>query len=334
MSHGKSSRSGSSKQPSQKGNSGYGDESLPSRPFSLPPGYYDYYGIPRPKPAAESVQAKRPGLNQGPPIPRGLLEYYGIVPPATSDSSPGPMQQTSEPQAAPSSKTEPNALPTEAAVAPSSVDELSPGGHAGDEQHIDHTDGGSSDSAAPSTAATPPAVPINLVQTVTGWAPGATKYGFQLSFSCSSSSGNVADLQSQPTLRWREYVTYSRNDFAHRISPSNPTILPGGGGISFASPSATAASANSLIFNTARDTHWMPTSAVRPEDFTSTASPPRTLPAIMESAQLYQYSTDGSTWTTFAGPFTLRRTFAQTSAGHTFTTNKVGIHSVMENYKP
>lgn len=187
---------------------------------------------------------------------------------------------------------------------------------------------------APAPAPSPPAVPTNLVQTLTSWTPGASRYGFQLSFSCSSSSGAVADLQSQPNLRWREYVTYSRNDFAHRISPPSPTILPGGGGVAFTSPSATAASANSLVFNNVTDTHWMPTSAVRAADFTPTATPPRTLPAIMISSQVYQYSTDNTTWTTFAGPFTLTRTFDGASGAQTFSTNKSGVHSVSEPYKP
>jgi hypothetical protein len=93
MSHGKSSRSGSSQQPPRQRNSGRGDESLPGRPFSLPPGYYDYYGIPRPEPAQGSIQAKRSGLNQGPHLPLGLLEYYGIVPRTASESPPSPVQQ-------------------------------------------------------------------------------------------------------------------------------------------------------------------------------------------------------------------------------------------------
>jgi hypothetical protein len=54
----------------------------------------------------------------------------------------------------------------------------------------------------------------------------------------------------------------------------------------------------------------------------------------MVSSQLYQYSTDNSTWTTFAGPFTLTRTFAGAVGTQTFTTNKSGVHSVVEPYKP
>ncbi len=232
-------------------------------------------------------------------------------------------------------------------LAPSSsvLDQLSAHGAPGEGVHIDDTTptgtpaptptatpGPTGPSPAPTPA--PPAVPTNLVQTVTSWTPGSSRYGFQLSFSCSSSSGAVADLQSQPNLRWREYVTYSRNDFAHRIAPPSPTILPGGGGVAFTSPSATAASANSLVFNGVTDTHWMPTSAVRSADFTPTATPPRTLPAIMISSQVYQYSTDNSTWTTFAGPFTLTRTFDGAPGTQTFTTNKSGVHSVNEPYKP
>lgn len=82
------------------------------------------------------------------------------------------------------------------------------------------------------------------------------------------------------------------------------------------------------------DTHWMPTSAVRAADFTPTATPPRTLPALMISSQVYQYSTDNSTWTTFAGPFTLTRTFDGAPGAQTFATNKSGVHSVSEPYKP
>jgi hypothetical protein len=134
---------------------------------------------------------------------------------------------------------------------------------------------------------------------------------------------------------------------------------------------------NQLDLGAARDTHWMPTSAVRESDFGGSTG--RTLPAIMESSQVYQYRTGGSSWTTFAGPFTLRRTFsrgngaaiggaigavggavlggalggvggavvgavaggvigagsgAALGSGLTFETDKVGIHSVTEAYKP
>jgi hypothetical protein len=164
-------------------------------------------------------------------------------------------------------------------------------------------------------------VPTNLKQIVTSWTPSASQYGFQLQFECASSSGSVADLQAQPNLRWREYVTYSRNDFAHRISPSNPTILPPGG-IEFTSPTTTVLAPNRLDLGGARDTHWMPTSAVRDTDYGGATG--RTLPAIMESSQLYQYSTDGSSWTTFAGPFTLRRRFEHASAAVGRTAGAIG----------
>lgn len=212
------------------------------------------------------------------------------------------------------------------------------------EQHLDDLPDAGVSTAAP--ASTPDAgvakaaVPTNLKQIVTSWSPGSSKYGFQLKFQCSSSSGKVADLQAQaPNLVWREYVTYSRNDFKHRIDPDNPTILPPGG-VSFAAAKTTVVSDNVLEFNTARDTHWMPTSAVRREDWKPTGT--RDLPAIMESKQVYQFSTDGSTWTDFAGPFTLKRTLEQAfgpaakdgSVPLLFTTEKVGIHTVTEDYKP
>ncbi|ONI77923.1 hypothetical protein ALI144C_31480 [Actinosynnema sp. ALI-1.44] len=186
------------------------------------------------------------------------------------------------------------------------------------------------------------AVPVDLQQILTSWTPGPTRYGFQLKFRCGSSSGQVSDLQAQaPNLKWREYVTYSRNDFAHRINPPNPTILPPPpGGVSFAPSRTTVISPNVIEFIGVTDTHWMPTSAVRDTDFQPAG--PRPLPGIMESSQLYQYTTDNSTWTTFAGPFTLRRELNQTVGppleGQTmplyFATDKVGIHSVTEPYKP
>lgn len=118
MSHGKSPRSGSSKQPPHQRTGEHGDKGLPSRPFSLPPGYYDYYGIPRPKSADVTIQAKRTGMNQGPPIPRGILEYYGIVPQAGSDSAPSSVQQKEEAQA----KPEPS--PADVAVALPSAESI------------------------------------------------------------------------------------------------------------------------------------------------------------------------------------------------------------------
>jgi hypothetical protein len=183
------------------------------------------------------------------------------------------------------------------------------------------------------------AVPINLKQVLTPWKGGADKYGFQVKFQCSSSSGSVADLQAQaPNLVWREYVTYSKNDFKHRINPSDPTILPAGG-VSFAAAQTTVVNPNLIEFG-ARDTHWMPTSAVREADFAAGSG--RSLPAVMQSHQLYQFSTDGSKWTDFAGPFELTRTFAEAygpaapgkSMPKLFTTTKTGVHSIAEDYKP
>src|SRR4051812_14045732 len=46
---------------------------------------------------------------------------------------------------------------------------------------------GGSGGGAAAPAAT--AVPVNLQQIVTSWAPGTTKYGFQVKFRVSSSSG-------------------------------------------------------------------------------------------------------------------------------------------------
>ena len=230
----------------------------------------------------------------------------------------------------------------------SMLDMLSATGEEGEGEILDQTlarNGGDGGTSAPSTsgsgsaAPAATAVPVNLQQIVTSWAPGPTKYGFQVKFRVSSSSGAVADLQSQPTLKWREYVTYSRNDFSHRINPPSPTILPPGG-IGFTSSDATAINANTLEFTAARDTHWMPTSAVREADFATGSG--RSLPAIMESSQLYQFSTDGSTWTDFAGPTKLTRRFEEAAGppmpGQTmpkyFTTIKEGVHSTVEDYKP
>jgi hypothetical protein len=178
-----------------------------------------------------------------------------------------------------------------------------------------------------------PARPTNLIQILTSWAPGANRYGFQLRFRCRSTSGRVRDLQSQADLGWRERVTYTRNDFAHRITPSNPTILPPNPrGISFAT-NTTRRGRNLLEFDNATDTHWMPTSAVRENDFVPTG--PRPLPAIMESRQLYQYTPDGGTsWRYFAGGFIIRRTLFRRGGRLRFRTNKVRIHSTTENYKP
>ena len=197
----------------------------------------------------------------------------------------------------------------------------------------------------PATAG--PGTPTNLRQIRTSWTPGPDQYGFQLKFQCGSSSGKVADLQAQaPKLVWREYVTYSRNDFSNRFKPVDPTITPPGG-VSFAPTSTKVLAANQLEFLGVTDTHWTPTSIVRAEDFAShwysflPGAGSRPLPAIMESSQLYQYSTDGwpgSSWTTFAGPFALKRTLSEVVPGDRsklqFTTEKVGIQMVTEPYKP
>ncbi len=197
---------------------------------------------------------------------------------------------------------------------------------------------------APAPAApAPPARPTNLVQILTGWVPGPNRYGFQLKFRCRSTSGDVRDLQNQaPQLIWRERVTYSRNDFAHRISPPNPTILPPGG-VSFAPASTTRVGPNLLEFDGTTDTHWMPTTAVRAGDFRPAGPPPvgfigplqPPLPAVMESRQDYQFSADGGgTWRHLAGAFILRRTLSTVAGALRFRTQKTGVHSVSEPYKP
>jgi hypothetical protein len=110
MSQGKSSRSGSTKAPPRSGAHGPWDQRPPSRPFSLPPGYYELYGLRPPEPAP--VQGKRAGLHLTPPIPRGLLEYYGIVPPAAADSASGagPSENQAEEEPATTSTAIPPAI--------------------------------------------------------------------------------------------------------------------------------------------------------------------------------------------------------------------------------
>lgn len=190
--------------------------------------------------------------------------------------------------------------------------------------------------APPAPAAAPAAaLPTELIQILTGWTGGAAEYGFQLRFRCRSTSGRVADLQARaPLLMWRERVTYSRNDFAHRIAPPNPTILPAGGGISFAAADTRIVGTNLLEFNRARDTHHMPTNRVVAADFTPAAG--RTLPAEMHSQQIYQYSVDGGgSWRYFAGAFNIRRRLYRNAAGALrFETRKSGIHSIDEPIKP
>ena len=124
MSYGKSSRSGSSKRPSHQGDDARGEQGIASRPFSLPPGYYEYYGIRPPEPAPGAVQAKGSGLNQSPSIPAsGILEYYGIVPRATSDGSSGAVQQKKEAHAQPApEEMEPGTFLADAAASPASAE--------------------------------------------------------------------------------------------------------------------------------------------------------------------------------------------------------------------
>lgn len=191
---------------------------------------------------------------------------------------------------------------------------------------------------APIHAPAPPVPPVlarptGLMQLLTGWDPGPNRYGFQLEFRCRSTSGDVQDLQNQaPNLIWREHVTYTRNDFAHRINPPNPTIKPVGG-VSFAAASTTQLGRNLLQFNNATDTHWTPTTAIRAADFRPNG--PRPLPAIMESRQTYQFSPDGgTTWTYFAGSFIIRRTLSGTRGRLRFSTQKTGVYTTNEAYKP
>lgn len=197
--------------------------------------------------------------------------------------------------------------------------------------------------AAPGPAAGP-ARPTSLYQLLTSWTPAANQYGFQLKFRCRSTSGDVRDLQAQaPSLIWRERVTYTRNDFAHRISPPNPTIEPVGG-VGFAAANTRILGPDLLEFSTATDTHWMPTAAVRSGDFRAAGPPPPAgfigpvqppLPAVMESRQLYQYSPDaGASWHYFAGEFIIRRTLFDDGGALKFRTQKTGVHTVTEPYKP
>jgi hypothetical protein len=93
MAHGKTSRSGSS-QKTPRGGTGQEGEGLPGRPFSLPPGYYELYGIRPPEP--ERSPAHRVGLRPGRSLPRGLLEYYGMV--AREPAAPGVVQRKEAPK--------------------------------------------------------------------------------------------------------------------------------------------------------------------------------------------------------------------------------------------
>ena len=229
------------------------------------------------------------------------------------------------------------------------IDVLSNEGDVPDGPHIDQAGPAplvAGPAPAPALAApVAPARPTNLLQLLTGWVPGPNRYGFQLRFRCRSTSGNVQDLQNQaPNLIWRERVTYTRNDFAHRANPPNPTILPPPpGGISFAPANTRRVGANLLEFNNATDTHWMPTTAVRANDFQPAPPPPPgfigplrpPLPAVMESRQVYQYSPNGGgTWRYLAGAFIIRRTLYRSGGNLRFRIQKTGVHTTTENYKP
>jgi hypothetical protein len=127
MSHGRSSRSGSSKQPPHQGTGAHKDETLPSRPFSLPPGYYEYYGIRPPEKAQGAIQTKRPGLHQDPSVSRGVLEYYGIVPRSPSDPSPHPAESRDGAQTAPAQEALPAASAAPAPAEPMAIQAKSGG---------------------------------------------------------------------------------------------------------------------------------------------------------------------------------------------------------------
>ncbi len=217
------------------------------------------------------------------------------------------------------------------------IDMLSDGSAATDNEHTIDQMPHAAPPAAPPPAVAPPAgvgraEPTNLLQLLTNWAE-PSKYGFQLKFRCRSTSGEVHDLQRQsPNLIWRETVSYSRNDFAHRIAPNNPTVLPPGG-VGFAAATTRRMGTNLLEFNGATDTHFLPSSAVVAPDFAPLG--PRALPAVMESHQRYQFSTNaGASWRYFAGLFTVRRTLFREGGNLKFRTEKVGIHSKTENLIP
>jgi hypothetical protein len=56
---------------------------------------------------------------------------------------------------------------------------------------------------------------------------------------------------------------------------------------------------------------------------------------MMESRQLYQFSQDGGgTWQYFAGAFIIRRTLFEEGGALKFKTQKSGVHTVTEAYKP
>jgi hypothetical protein len=117
MSHGKSSRPGSSQQGSQKDSRGDAEQGLPGRQPSLPRGYYELYGLRPPEPTHGAVQAKGldPGLGRS--LPRGLLEYYGIVPRAPASADPDSVQKKEKAPDGPANAAEAEAQPADAAPA-------------------------------------------------------------------------------------------------------------------------------------------------------------------------------------------------------------------------
>jgi hypothetical protein len=233
-------------------------------------------------------------------------------------------------------------------VVNSPADFVSVEGETPNEPYIDQAAAPAPPAPAPGPVVAPvpagPAKPTDLLQLLTAWAPGPDKYGFQLKFRCRSTSGDVHDLQKQaPNLLWREHVTYTRNDFATRINPPNPTITPPAG-VSFAAAHTTRLGPNLLEFNHTTDTHWMPTSAVRSGDFRPAGPPPPPgfigplqppLPAVMESRQLYQFSQNaGASWHYLDGEYILRRTLFNEAGALKFKTQKIGVHTTTELYKP
>jgi hypothetical protein len=88
MSRGRAPGSGFSRPAPHRGSKGDDNQGLPSRPFSLPPGYLERYGVPIPQPAPGETRTPRPGLTRGWSPPRGYLEYYGISPPVPAEAPP------------------------------------------------------------------------------------------------------------------------------------------------------------------------------------------------------------------------------------------------------
>jgi hypothetical protein len=208
---------------------------------------------------------------------------------------------------------------------------------------VDET-GGAGPAPAAEPASRGPARPTGLIQILTPMTSPhpivsvEDLYGFMLLLRFRSTSGQVADLQAQgETLRWREFVTYSRNDFSHRFRPENPTVLPVGGA-AFGDPTARRVGQNLLEFPLHVDRHMMPKQWVRAEDFEAaeTAEPGRrSLPAEMHSRQLYQYSPDGGArWLRLTGAFNIRRKLFREGGRLRFRTSKSGVHSKTEPYKP